>query len=223
MPVVIRQLMHSIAEDFTFTILTINQIVMKKILIVLGVLVFLGFIIYSVFSSAYNNMVDKEEATTSQWASVESQYQRRLDLIPNLVATVKGVAELEQETLTQLIEARAKVGTVQVNADELTPESIQQFQEAQAGLSSAISRLLVVVENYPDLKSPQSFLELQAQLEGTENRINKARDDFNAVVQDYNTYIRKFPNNMIAGMFGFEKKGYFQADPGSEVAPKVEF
>lgn len=168
-------------------------------------------------------MVGKEEAVGGQWANVETAYQRRADLIPNLVSTVKGYAQFEQETLLGVVEARSKATGVQVNADKLDEASIQKFQESQAALSGALSRLLVVVEKYPDLKANQNFLELQSQLEGTENRISVERRRFNELVQDYNAYIRKFPNNMISGMFGFEKKGYFKADAGSDKAPKVEF
>jgi LemA protein len=174
-------------------------------------------------SCGYNQMVSKEEAVGGQWANVEAAYQRRADLIPNLVSTVKGYAQFEQETLLGVVEARSKATGVQVNADKLDEASIKKFQESQAALSGALSRLLVVVEKYPDLKANQNFLELQSQLEGTENRISVERRRFNEMVQDYNAYIRKFPNNLISGMFGFEKKGYFKADAGSEKAPKVEF
>jgi len=174
-------------------------------------------------SCGYNQMVSKEEAVGGQWANVETAYQRRADLIPNLVSTVKGYAQFEQETLLGVVEARSKATGVQVNADKLDQASIQKFQESQAALSGALSRLLVVVEKYPDLKANQNFLELQSQLEGTENRISVERRRFNELVQDYNDYIRKFPNNLISGMFGFEKKGYFKADAGSDKAPKVEF
>lgn len=174
-------------------------------------------------SCQYNTMVEKQEALTAQWAQVENVYQRRADLIPNLVSTVKGYADFEQETLTAVIEARAKATGITVDPTNLDASSIQQFQAAQDGLSSALSRLMVVVERYPDLKANQNFLELQAQLEGTENRISVERKKFNETAQDYNTYIRKFPNNLIAGMFDFEKKEYFEADAGAEKAPKVEF
>ncbi|MCF8275852.1 MAG: LemA family protein [Flavobacteriales bacterium] len=174
-------------------------------------------------SCQYNTIVEKQEAVTAQWSQVENVYQRRADLIPNLVATVKGYADFEQETLTAVIEARAKATSVNVDASKLDANSIQQFQAAQDGLSSALSKLMVVVERYPELKANQNFLELQSQLEGTENRIAVERKKFNEAAQDYNTYIRKFPNNMIAGMFDFEKKEYFEADKGAETAPKVEF
>ncbi len=177
----------------------------------------------SLSSCGYNSMVSKQEAVTAQWSQVENVYQRRADLIPNLVETVKGYANFEKGTLTEVIEARAKATSVTVDASKLDPESIKKFQEAQAGLSSSLSRLLVVAEQYPDLKANQNFLELQAQLEGTENRITVERMKFNTTVQDYNTYIRKFPQNMVAGMFDFEQKGYFEAKEGSENAPAVKF
>jgi len=174
-------------------------------------------------SCAYNNMVSKEEAVTAQWANVESAYQRRADLIPNLVNTVKGVADYERETLEAVVNARAKATGITVDAKELTPEAIQQFQEAQSQLSGALSRLLVTIEKYPDLKATQNFMEFQAQLEGTENRINVERRKFNETAQDYNGYIRKFPQVIYSGWFGFEKKGYFEADAGAEKAPEVKF
>ena len=168
-------------------------------------------------------MVEKQEAVTAQWAQVENVYQRRSDLIPNLVSTVKGYADFEQETLTAVIEARSKSTSVNIDASKLDASSIQKFQAAQDGLSSALSKLMVVVERYPELKANQNFLELQSQLEGTENRIAVERRKFNETAQAYNTYIRKFPNNMIAGMFEFEKSDYFEADEGADKAPKVEF
>lgn len=164
-----------------------------------------------------------EEGVTSQWAQVENVYQRRADLIPNLVNTVKGYAAHEKETLTQVIEARSRATQVTINPEKLTPEALQQFQEAQGGLSSALSRLMVVVERYPDLKANQNFLELQAQLEGSENRIAVERNKFNETVQRYNAYIRSFPNNIVASIFNFEKKPYFEADKGAEKAPEVKF
>jgi len=168
-------------------------------------------------------MVEKDEQIAQQWAQVENQYQRRSDLIPNLVNTVKGYADFEKSTLTAVVEARAKATSVQVNANDLNPESIKKFQTAQGELTGALSRLLVSVERYPDLKANQSFLELQAQLEGTENRISTERKRFNDAVGDYNSYIRKFPRNLYASAFDFEKKGYFEADKGSEKAPSVNF
>ena len=174
-------------------------------------------------SCGYNRMVELDESVTAQWAQVENSCQRRADLIPNLVNTVKGYADFEQETLTQVIEARSKATGITVNPENLNAESIQQFQAAQDGLGSALSRLMVVVERYPELKANQNFLELQSQLEGTENRIAVERRKFNEATRGYNTYIRRFPKNIVASIFGFDKKGYFEAAEGSEVAPKVEF
>jgi len=174
-------------------------------------------------SCGYNSMVEKDEGITKAWASVETQYQRRSDLIPNLVNTVKGYADFEQETLTQVVEARSKATGITLQADELTPENIAKYQEAQSQLSGALSRLLVSVERYPDLKASTQFSQLQAQLEGTENRISVSRDKFNEAVRDYNTYIRKFPKNIVAGMFDFDQRGYFESDAGTENAPNVEF
>lgn len=192
---------------------------MKKILTIAALL---GLML-SLNSCGYNSMVEKDVAAEKAWADVEAQYQRRADLIPNLVNTVQGYADFEQETLTDVIEARSKATSVNVDADNLTPEAINQFQEAQAGLSSALSRLLVTVERYPDLKANQSFLELQAQLEGTENRITVARNRFNESVGDYNTYIRKFPHVFYASWFDFEKKGFFESAEGTDVVPEVTF
>ncbi|TPE45426.1 LemA family protein [Pontibacter mangrovi] len=184
----------------------------------------IGFLMISSLSSCgYNTMVQKDENVEAQWANVQNAYQRRADLVPNLVNTVKGAANFEKETLTQVIEARAKATSVNISPDNLTPENIQRFQQAQGELSSALSRLLVSVERYPELKANQNFLELQAQLEGTENRISVERRKFNESVQDYNSYIRSFPRNLIAGMFDFEKKGYFEADAAAQQAPTVEF
>lgn len=174
-------------------------------------------------SCGYNSMVEKDETITGQWAQVENVYQRRADLIPNLVNTVKGYADHEKETLTAVIEARSKATQTTIDPSKLTPEMIQNFQQAQDGLSSALSKLMVVVERYPDLKANQNFLELQAQLEGTENRITVERKKFNDAVKDYNAYIRKFPKNIIAGMFDFDKRAYFEASEGAEKAPEVKF
>ncbi|HEY1062668.1 MAG TPA: LemA family protein [Daejeonella sp.] len=181
------------------------------------------FAVLSFSSCGYNSMVKLDEQVTSQWAQVENVYQRRVDLIPNLVSTVKGAANFEKETLTQVIEARAKATSVNVDPTKLTPESIAQFQAAQGQLSQSLGRLLATVEAYPELKANQNFLELQAQLEGTENRITVERQKFNTVTQEYNSTIRTFPNNLTAGMFGFKAKGYFQAEAGANKAPKVEF
>ncbi|HPD95207.1 MAG: LemA family protein [Bacteroidales bacterium] len=191
--------------------------------IVIAIIAVVLIIIYSSIKGSYNNMVQKEEAVTAQWGNVENVYQRRMDLIPNLVNTVKGYADFEKQTLTQVIEARAKATQVKISPDNLNAESLKQFQSAQGDLSSALSRLMVVVEKYPDLKANQNFLDLQAQLEGTENRIAVERRKFNEMAQDYNTYIRKFPKNIWASMFGFEKKAYFEAEKGAEKAPTVQF
>jgi LemA protein len=173
--------------------------------------------------STYNKLVSAEESVNNSWANVQNVYQRRTDLIPNLVNTVKGVANFEKSTLTAVIEARAKATSVNINPKNLDEASLQKFQSAQDGVSSALSRLMVVVERYPELKATQNFSELQAQLEGTENRITVERRNFNEAAQTYNTYLRRFPNNIFAGMFGFQKKAYFAAQKGAENAPKVEF
>jgi LemA protein len=199
----------------------------KGLKIGLGILagiVILAFIVISWFVGHYNNLVTMEEQVTQSWSQVENQYQRRADLIPNLVSTVKGVAEFEKETFTAVTEARSKVNQINVNSDMLNnPQAFQQFQAAQDNLGSALSRLLVTVEKYPDLKANENFLQLQAQLEGTENRISVERRNFNLSVQGFNTTIRKFPANFIAGILGFSQKAYFEAAAGSDVAPKVEF
>jgi LemA protein len=196
---------------------------MKKTWIVLAVIAVLLLLAYSSVKSSYNNMVTMQEGVTAQWSQVENVYQRRSDLIPNLVSTVKGYADFEKETLTQVIEARAKATSVNINPDKLDAQSLQNFQNAQSGLSSALSKLMVVVEKYPELKASQGFLDLQAQLEGTENRITVERQKFNQTAQAYNTFIRTFPKNIFAGMFGFEKKAYFEAEKGAEKAPQVKF
>lgn len=195
----------------------------KKTWIILAVLAVIVIYFYSSIKGTYNNMVAMDEKVIAQWSNVETQYQRRADLIPNLVSVVKGYAEHEKETLEAVISARAKATSTTIDAGNLNAANIQQFQAAQGELSSALSRLLVSVERYPDLKANQNFLELQAQLEGTENRISVERNRFNGGVQEYNTYIRSFPNTIYAGMFGFEKKTGFAAQAGSENAPKVEF
>lgn len=196
---------------------------MKKgtiiLLVVVAVIVLLG----GCSVRAYNKMVVMDENVGKAWANVETQYQRRADLIPNLVNTVKGYAAHESETLEGVIAARSRATQVTVNPDDLTPEKMQQFQEAQGEVSAALGRLLLLTENYPDLKANQNFLELQAQLEGTENRISVERRNFNETSKAYNAYIRKFPNNIISGMFGFEKKSYFEAAEGTEAAPEVKF
>jgi len=171
-----------------------------------------------------NSLVNKEETVNQAWAQVENQYQRRSDLIPNLVNTVKGAADFEQETLTQVVEARSKASSIQVSADDLNdPQKLQQFQQAQAQLSGALSRLLVTVERYPELQANQNFRDLQVQLEGTENRIATERKRYNDAVQNYNTSIRRFPGNLFAGLLGFDGKAYFEAEEGAEQAPEVNF
>jgi LemA protein len=179
--------------------------------------------VFSFSSCGYNSMVTLDEQVQSQWAQVQNVYQRRSDLIPNLVNTVKGAANFEQSTLTKVIEARAKATSVTVDASKLTPESIQKFQAAQGELTQSLGRLLVSVERYPELKANQNFLELQSQLEGSENRITVERQKFNEITQVYNSKIRTFPNNITAGMFGFTKKGYFEADASAAKAPNVQF
>ncbi|RZK28049.1 MAG: LemA family protein, partial [Hymenobacter sp.] len=174
-------------------------------------------------SCGYNGMVQRDQAVKTQWGTVQSAYQRRADLIPNLVSTVKGAANFEKSTLEGVVEARAKATSVNISADNLTPENIQKFQAAQSQLSAGLGRLLAVSENYPQLRANDNFQELQAQIEGTENRINVARDNFNNSVNDYNTFTRSFPNNLFAGMFGFQPKGYFEADASAKDAPKVDF
>ena len=192
---------------------------MKKLLSVILVVA----VAMSLSSCSYNSMVKLDENVKTQWAAVQSQYQRRSDLIPNLVNTVKGAANFEKSTLTAVVEARAKATSVQVDPTNLTPESIKAFQAAQGELSTALGKLLSITENYPSLKTNENFLGLQAQIEGTENRIQVSRQDFNTAVQEFNTKIRSFPANITAKMFGFSEKGYFTAEPGSEKAPKVQF
>ncbi len=187
------------------------------VLIVIALIVFIGG------CNSYNGLVSKNQDVEKSWANVQSSYQRRADLIPNLVNTVKGYADFEKSTLTEVINARAKATSVNIDANNLNPESFKQFQEAQGGLTNALSKLLVTVEKYPDLKANQNFLELQSQLEGTENRIKVARDEFNEQVRTYNTKAKRFPTNIFAGVFGFKDKPYFEADKGSEKAPEVKF
>jgi len=197
--------------------------IMKKLWIIIIAIVVGIFIIGSWVSGKYNSMVTTSELVDEQWAQVENVYQRRADLIPNLVATVKGYATHEKETLEGVVQARAKATSTTINAGNMDAASLQKFQAAQNGLSSALSRLMVVVEKYPDLKANQNFMELQAQLEGTENRIAVERKRFNEAARNYNLSIKTFPNSMFAGMFGFEKKAYFQAEESAKTAPKVEF
>jgi len=193
---------------------------MKKSLIIIIVLavVLIGF-----GATSYNGLVTMEENVSGKWSNVETQYQRRADLIPNLVNTVKGYASHEKETLEGVVAARSQATQIKVDPANLTPEKLAEYQKAQGAVTSALGKLLAITENYPDLKANQNFLELQAQLEGTENRINVARKNFNDAAQAYNTAIRRFPKNIFAGMFGFEKRAYFEAEEGSEKAPKVEF
>lgn len=195
----------------------------KKSWIIIAAIAIFALIIYSNVKGTYNKIVTYEENISGKWAQVTTDYQRRLDLIPNLVNTVKGYADFEKETLTAVIDARAKATSVNVSADNLNPAMFQQFQEAQQGLSSSLSKLLVTVERYPELKANQNFLELQAQLEGTENRIANSRRKFNESTQVYNTFIKTFPRNIYANIFGFEKKMYFEAEAGAEKAPEVIF
>ncbi len=193
-----------------------NNITLIVVVAVLAITVFWGI-------SAYNGLVGKQESVDGQWANVENQYQRRADLIPNLVATVKGYASHESETLEGVIAARAKATQITVDPQNLTPEKLQEYQAAQGQLSSALGKLLMITENYPDLKANQNFLELQAQLEGTENRITTERGRFNEMAKTYNASIRKFPTNIVAGFGSFDKKPYFEAEAGSEKAPEVKF
>ncbi|SFO02870.1 LemA protein [Chitinophaga sp. YR627] len=196
---------------------------MKKSTLVIVIIIAVVVILGGCGVSKYNKIVNLDESVKTSWGTVQSQYQRRTDLIPNLVATVKGAANFEKETLTQVIEARAKATSIQVRAEDLTPEKVQQFQAAQGQLSAALGRLLAVSESYPTLQANQNFKDLQAQIEGTENRIAVARKDFNDQARVYNSAIRTFPNNIIAGFGGFQQRPYFEAQPGAENAPKVQF
>lgn len=196
---------------------------MKKGVIVLIVVAVVVLGLFMWVKNSYNALVKMDEGVSGAWSQVENVYQRRADLIPNLVATVKGYASHEQETLEGVINARSKATQLTVNADNLTPEALEKYQKAQGELGSALGKLLAITENYPDLKANQNFLELQSQLEGTENRIAVERQKFNSAAQAYNTSIRQFPRNILAGMFGFDKKPYFEADEGAKTAPKVEF
>lgn len=189
-------------------------------LLVIGVLI---LILIGGTLTTYNGLIAKDEAVATAWGNIQSQYQRRADLIPNLVSTVKGYAKHESETLENVLTARAKATQLTISADDLTPEKLKQYQAAQGELSQALGRLMAVSENYPDLKANENFSELQAQLEGTENRINESRQIYNSVVQTYNVSVRRFPANIVAGMFGFDKKNQFEAEAGAEKAPKVEF
>ncbi len=189
------------------------------LLILIGILVILGFW----GCNGYNGLVKQDENVKKAWNNVQTEYQNRSDLVGNLVNTVKGAANFEQETLTKLVEARAKATSVNFTADQLTPENIAKFQEAQGQMSGALSRLLAVVENYPDLKATQNFTQLQGQLEGIENSIKNSRKVFNEAINVYNTKVRSFPMNILGGMFGFKSKEGFKADAGAEKAPEVKF
>lgn len=191
----------------------------KTLWIVIGVVV----VIALALGGMYNNLVTLDQNAQKAWANVESQYQRRADLVPNLVSTVKGAANFEQSTLTAVTEARASATSIKVDPTKLDPETIAAYQNAQGQLSTALGKLLAISENYPTLTATQNFQDLQAQLEGTENRIAVARKDFNDAVQSYDTAVRTFPNSLIAGMFGFSTKGYFTADQGADQAPNVQF
>lgn len=176
-----------------------------------------------IFGGVYNNLVSARESVNTAFGNLESQYQRRADLVPNLVSTVKGAANFEQETLTQVTEARARATSIQIDPSNATPEQLAQYQEAQGELSQALGRLLMVTENYPELRATEAFRDLQVQLEGTENRIAVARGDYNEVARGYNTQVQTFPTNIVAGLFGFDKQAYFEAEAGAERAPEVNF
>ena len=192
---------------------------MNKWMIALGVATLLAIFCYK----TYNGLVEKDEAVATAWSNVETQYQRRADLIPNLVSTVKGYASHEESTLTAVVDARSKATSINVSLDDLNEQTIAEYQKAQSAVTSALGRLIAVSENYPDLKANQNFLELQAQLEGTENRITVARKAFNDTTQQYNVSVRSFPANIIAMIFGFDQKPYYEADESAATAPKVEF
>lgn len=192
-------------------------------LVVTGVAIFIGLVLLMSGCGHYNSFVEMDENSENAWSKVQSAYQRRADLIPNLVNTVKGVAEFEKGTLTAVVEARAKATSINIDPSNVTPQQMEAFQEAQSGLSQSLGRLLLISENYPQLKANENFRDLQVQLEGTENRIKKARDDFNDSVTAYNKKVRKFPASFYATIFGFGKKSVFEAEAGSDAAPKVEF
>lgn len=194
---------------------------MRRPLLWLSAILLIFLIVFS--GCQYNTMVTMSENIRGKWAQVESQYQRRTDLYNSIISVVEASAEFEKSTLTEVVEARARATAVQIDANQLTPEAVAAFQQAQDQFSNAFSRLLAVIEQYPQLQTTTQFREFQVQIEGTENRINKARDDFNVAVQDYNAYIRRFPNNIIAALFGFKPKGYFEAASGTEKAPDISF
>ena len=190
----------------------------KKLIAIIGAVALL--VIFGV--STYNSLVDKDEEVKLKWSNLEAQYQRRADLIPNLVNTVKGYAQHERETLQEVMEARSKATSITIDPSNITPEQFAEYQKAQSGVTSALGRLLAVAENYPDLKANQQFLELQAQLEGTENRIEVAREDYNKASKSFNSSVRKFPTNLFASIFGFEMYDYYEAEEGAEIAPEVQ-
>jgi len=194
---------------------------MKKVIIGIVAIVLLLAVVSG--CNGYNNLIKLDETVINKWAQVETQYQRRADLIPNLVNTVKGAAKFEQSTLTAVIEARSNASKITIDPNKLNAENIEKYQAAQSQITQALGKLMVLTENYPELKATQQFSDLSAQLEGTENRITVARKDFNDAVQVYNTKVRSFPNNLTAGLFGFSQKAAFKADAGSQNAPKVEF
>jgi len=196
---------------------------MRKSLITIIAIVAVIIVIGMWAAGAYNSMVTVQEKATTAWSNVQSTYQRRADLIPNLVETVKGYAAHEKETLEGVVNARSKATSVNIDPENMTPEKLKEFQQAQGELSTALGRLIAIQENYPDLKANENFKELQVQLEGTENRINEARNTFNAAVQEYNVTIRRFPKSLLAGMFGFDKMSKFEAEAGAEKAPQVKF
>lgn len=196
---------------------------MKKSLGTGGIIIAVLVLVLIWGISAYNQLVGSEESVSKAWSQVENVYQRRLDLIPNLIKTVQGAADYEKSTLQAVIEARSKASSIQLNAENMSQEQLQAFTQAQDELGSAVSRLMLTIERYPELKANQNFLELQSQLEGTENRITVERQKYNQVVGNFNTQVRRFPKNIIAGMFGFEKKAYFEASAGAEQAPAVDF
>lgn len=196
---------------------------MKKSLGTGGIIIAVLVLVLIWGISAYNQLVGSEESVSKTWSQVENVYQRRLDLIPNLIKTVQGAADYEKSTLQAVIEARSKASSIQLNAENMSQEQLQAFTQAQDELGSAVSRLMLTIERYPELKANQNFLELQSQLEGTENRITVERQKYNQVVGNFNTQVRRFPKNIIAGMFGFEKKAYFEASAGAEQAPAVDF
>jgi LemA protein len=214
-------IIYEFFRNFGWKLILKNRKMRKKTVWII-VIVLIALIAISPVIS-YNAMTKKEEAVTTQWSNVKNVYQRRLDLIPNLVNTVKGYADFEKETLTGVVEARSKATQTTIDPTNLSERNIEQFQSVQNELSGALSRLMITVERYPELKASQNFLELQAQLEGTENRIAVERRKFNEAAQDFNSYIRRFPKNIWANLFGFERKAYFEADTGAEKAPTVEF